>query len=75
MHDGPTFAELKGKRLGAVERGILLSAASPGRSGPLLSEGSLGQALRAGRRPAGRLEAGGPAADPDGEGHGRNEGL
>ena len=36
MHDGPSFAELKGKRLGAVERGILLCAGSPGKTGALL---------------------------------------
>jgi hypothetical protein len=43
MHDGPSFAELKGKRLGAVERGILLSAPSPGRTGALLLKAPSGK--------------------------------
>ena len=43
MHDGPTFAELKGKRLGAVERGILLCAGSPGKTGALLLKAPSGK--------------------------------
>jgi hypothetical protein len=58
MHDGPTFAELKGKRLGRVERGILLSAGSPGRSGPLLLKAPSGKRSEQEgvRRAAWRLE-------------------
>ncbi len=43
MHDGPTFAQLKGKRLGRIERGILLSAGSPGRTGALLLKAPSGK--------------------------------
>ena len=58
MNDGPSFAELKGKRLGAVERGILLSAASPGRTGALLLKARSGKRSEQEgvRRAARRLE-------------------
>ena len=36
MHGGPSFAELKGKRLGGVERGILLCAGSSAQTDALL---------------------------------------
>jgi hypothetical protein len=43
MHDGPSYAELKGKRLGKVERGILLSAPSPGLTGALILKAPSGR--------------------------------
>ena len=56
MHDGPSYTELKGKRLGAVERGILLSAGSPGKTRALL--------LKAPRASApSRKASGGPPED------------
>ena len=57
-HDGPDFSELKGKRLGAVERGILLSAASPAKTGALLLKARSGKRSEQEgvRRAARRLE-------------------
>jgi hypothetical protein len=58
MHDGPSFDELTGKRLGAVERGILLSAGSPARTNPLILKARSGKRSEqeSARRAARRLE-------------------
>jgi hypothetical protein len=59
MHDGPDFTELKGKRLGAVERGILLSAGSPALTNPLILKARSGKRSEqeSARRAARRLES------------------
>jgi hypothetical protein len=59
MHDGPSFAELKGKRLGAVERGILLCAGSPAQTNALLLKALSGRRSEqeSVRRAARRLES------------------
>ena len=44
MHDGPSYTELKGKRLGKVERGILRCAGSPGLTGALILKARSGSA-------------------------------
>jgi hypothetical protein len=43
MHDGPSYTELKGKRLGKIERGILLCAGSPGLTGALILKAPSGK--------------------------------
>ena len=59
MHDGPSYAELKGKRLGKIERGILLSAGSPGLTGALILKAPSGKRSEqeSVRRAARRLES------------------
>ena len=59
MHDGPSYTELKGKRLGKVERGILRCAGSPGLTGALILKARSGKRSEqeSVRRAARRLES------------------